>query len=327
MRIAVSRDQIEAARARARRVARRTAAIGYRSIVVPLLGHDETEHALDLACRLAARRGAKVLLVAPVVAPYALPLNAHFEPETADLRERLRRAEAIAEAHGVGTKTRVVCTRASGLGRELAEVAEDHRAELVVVGAPVQSRSGFRQAYPGEIHSILRDASCRVMVVSGRVTHRVGEDEPALRRILVPVKLGPIGREVAATAMKLAEDAGADVYALHVIRVPLDHQIEARLPTQEEQAAASIAEAVRLGERSGVQVVGETVHARSIGEAIVRASADSEADLIVLGSSPRWRRGTRLLSPSVEYVLRRAQEEVLVIKFPRSALPSSAALR
>ena len=101
MRITLSRDRIDAAR-RARRAARRTAAIGYRSIVVPLLGHGETEHALDLACRLAARRGAKVLLVAPIVAPHALPLDAHFEPETAELREWLAHAEAIAaKAHGV----------------------------------------------------------------------------------------------------------------------------------------------------------------------------------------------------------------------------------
>ena len=43
--------------------------VRYRSIVVPLLEPDETEHALDLACRLAADRGARVVLVAPLVVP------------------------------------------------------------------------------------------------------------------------------------------------------------------------------------------------------------------------------------------------------------------
>ena len=42
---------------RARRFARWTGSIAYRSIVVPLLDREETEHALDLACRLAADRG------------------------------------------------------------------------------------------------------------------------------------------------------------------------------------------------------------------------------------------------------------------------------
>jgi nucleotide-binding universal stress UspA family protein len=320
MRIPVSRDQIDAARVRARRVARRTAAIGYRSIVVPLLGHGETEHALDLACRLAARHRAQVLLVAPIVAPHALPLDANFEPESAELRERLRRAEAIAKAHGVGTKARLVCTRATALGRELAEVVRDHRAELVVVGAPVQSRRGFRDAFPREIHSILRDAPCRVIVVSGRAARRIGDEEPALRRILVPVKVGPIGEEVAATAVKLAEDTGAEMHALHVIKVPLDEQIHARLPAQEDQATASIAAAVRLGESSGVVVAGETVRGRSIGEEIVQASEEADVDLIVLGSSPRWRRQTRFFSPTVDYVLRRASAEVLIVAFPQGVL-------
>src|SRR5438477_197999 len=43
---------------RARHFARWTGSIAYRSIVVPLLDQGETEHALDLACRLAADRGA-----------------------------------------------------------------------------------------------------------------------------------------------------------------------------------------------------------------------------------------------------------------------------
>jgi nucleotide-binding universal stress UspA family protein len=317
MRVIPSRDRIGAARARARRAARRTAAIGYRSIVVPLLGHGETEHALDLACRLAARRGAKVLLVAPIIAPHALPLDAHFEPETAELREWLAHAEAIAKAHGVDTKTRLVRTRSTALGRELAEVARDHRAELVVVGAPVQSRRGFSEAFPREIRSILRDAPCRVMVVSGRAARRGGEEDSSLRRILVPMKIGPIGEEMVATAVKLAEDAGAAVQALHVIRVPLDQHLDAHLSKQEEQAAASIAEAVRLAERAGVPIAGETVRGRSIGEVIVLAAADSEADLIVLGSSPRWRRQSRFFSPTVDYVLRHAAAEVLVVAFPQ----------
>jgi len=317
MRLALNRDRIAAARTRARRAARRTAAIGYRSIVVPLLGHGETEHALDLACRLAARRGAKVLLVAPIVAPHALPLDANFEPETAELQQWLAHAEAIAKAHGVGTKTRLVRTRATALGRELAEVARDHRAELVVVGAPVQSRRGFREAFPREIRSILQDAPCRVLIVSGRAARRGGEDEPALHRILVPMKAGPIGEEMVATAVKLAEDAGAGLQALHVIKVPLDQHFEARLSTQEEQAAASLAEAVQLGERAGVPIAGESVRGRSIGEAIVLAAADFEADLIVLGSSPRWRRQSRFFSPTVDYVLRHAAAEVLVVAFPQ----------
>ena len=316
----LSRERIDAARTGARRLARRTAAIGYHSIVVPLLGRAETEHALDLACRLAAQRSAQVLLVAPIVADYALPLDAHFEEESRELKQRLVRAEAIAKAHGVSTKSRTVRTRGRALGRELAEVAHDHRAELVVVGAPVESRRGFRRAYPPEIRSILRDAPCRVMIVSGRIARGAGEDEPALRRVLVPLKLGPIGKEMLGTAIKLAQEDAAEICALHVVKVPLDQPLDSSVVDLEEQAAAALAEAALGGERSGVAVTGETIRDRSIGQAIIRVAADRGVDLIVLGSSPRWRRQSRFFSPTVEYVLRMAPCEVLIVAFPQGVL-------
>ena len=161
------RPDFRAARRRARRLARRTAAIRYRSIVVPLLGRAETEHALDLACRLAANRGAHVVLVAPLVVSQELPLDAHFDEELAELRVALDRAAAIAESYGVSVRRRVVRTRDRQIGTDLAEEARDHRAELVVVGAPVESRLGFRRAFPPDVLAILRDAPCRVMIATG----------------------------------------------------------------------------------------------------------------------------------------------------------------
>ncbi|MGH2933480.1 MAG: universal stress protein [Gaiellaceae bacterium] len=161
------RPDFRAVRRRARRLARRTAAVRYRSIVVPLLGRAETEHALDLACRLAADRGAHVVLVAPLVVPQELPLDAHFAEEIAALRASLERAAAIAESYGVGVRRRVVRTRDRQIGTDLAEVAHDHRAELVLVGAPVESRLGFRRAFPPDVRAILRESPCRVMIATG----------------------------------------------------------------------------------------------------------------------------------------------------------------
>ena len=138
--------------------------------------------------------------------------------------------------------------------------------------------------------------------------------------ILVPMKLGPIGEEMIATAVKLAEDRRAHVEALYVIRVPLDRPLEAELHDQEEAAAASLAEARILGADHGVDVEGETIRARSIGDAIVQEAARRGNDLIVVGSSPRWRRQSRFFSPTVEFVLRKAPCEVLVVAFPEGAM-------
>jgi APA family basic amino acid/polyamine antiporter len=146
-------------------------------------------------------------------------------------------------------------------------------------------------------------------------------------RILVPMKLGDIGEEMIATAVKLARDAGADVEALHVIRVPLELPLDAELLDEEERAEASIAEAKLLGADHGVNVQGRTVRARSIGQAIVDEAKNSGSDLIVLGSAPRWRRQSRFFSPTVEYVLKKAPGEVLIVAFPQSALEGDGSER
>ena len=140
------------------------------------------------------------------------------------------------------------------------------------------------------------------------------------RRVLVPMKLGPIGEEMVATAVALAKEREARVDALFVIVVPLDKELDAPLSELEEHAAASLAEAVLLGEENGVRVEPVTVRARSLGLAIVDQAVERGSDLIVLGSSPRWRRQSAFFSPTVDYVLRTAPCEVLVVAFPQGVL-------
>jgi APA family basic amino acid/polyamine antiporter len=151
-------------------------------------------------------------------------------------------------------------------------------------------------------------------------------DVPRFHRILVPMKLGIIGEEMAATAVKLASEHGAAVEALHVIEVPLDRPLDAVLEEKDARAAASLDEARNLGRELGVDVAGTTLRARSIGKAIVEHARETGTDLIVLGSSPRWRRQSRFFSPTVDYVLRRAPCEVLVIAFPKRVLDEELAM-
>jgi APA family basic amino acid/polyamine antiporter len=160
---------------------------------------------------------------------------------------------------------------------------------------------------------------------AGMFEHVVSTDEQVLPEahftsILVPMKLGPIGEEMVATAVKLAQESGARVEALYVLRVPLDLPLDADLPDQEERAAASLAEARLLGSDHGVDVTVETVRARSLGDAILREAKLRGSDLIVMGSSPRWRRVSRFFSPTVEYVLKKAPCEVLIVAFPQGVL-------
>ena len=145
-------------------------------------------------------------------------------------------------------------------------------------------------------------------------------DEGLYHHILVPMKLGLIGEEVLATAIKLAEEQDAKLTALHVIKVPLDQPLDASLHEQEEGAAASLAEAKQIGSEHGVEVEGEIVRARALGSAIVEQARERGADLILMGSAPRWRRQSRFFSPTVDYVLRRAPCEVMVVAYPQGVL-------
>lgn len=141
------------------------------------------------------------------------------------------------------------------------------------------------------------------------------------RRILVPMKIGEIGEEMVATAIALAAERRATVDAITVVRVPRQFPLEGELPTDvEERAMAAMDEARLLGKENGVEVHTDIVRARSIGHAVIAEAIARKADLIVLGSAPRWRRQSRFFSPTVDYVLQRAPCEVLVVAFPDGVL-------
>jgi basic amino acid/polyamine antiporter, APA family len=171
----------------------------------------------------------------------------------------------------------------------------------------------------------------RVSHGEGLMEHVTAPDERPVEpsvdfhRILVPMKIGIIGEEMLATAVKLASDHGSEVLAMHVIRVPLEQPLDAPMFDEDERAEASLAEARLLGADHGVDVQGTTVRARAIGTAIVERAIEVDADLIVLGSAPRWRRQSRFFSPTVDYVLRRAPCEVLIVAFPQTVLDEELA--
>ena len=136
-------------------------------------------------------------------------------------------------------------------------------------------------------------------------------------RILVPMKLGDIGEEMVATAIALAKERGAEIEAITVVRVPRKFALEGELPPEvAARVDASLEEARRSVTITASRCTAtSSVRARSVTRSSTEASV-ADADLIVLGSSPRWRRQSRFFSPTVDFVLRNAPCEVLVVAFP-----------
>jgi APA family basic amino acid/polyamine antiporter len=148
----------------------------------------------------------------------------------------------------------------------------------------------------------------------------VPEPEGEAQLILVPLKLGDIGQEVLATALKLAEERGAEVRVLHVLKIPMSLPLDADMGEQEALGREAIDEAREIAEEQGVVVEGEVVRARSRSEAIVAEATRLNADLVVMGSAARWRTQSRFFSPTVDEVLRHSPSEVMVVTYPVGVL-------
>ncbi len=140
-------------------------AIEYRTIVVPVVRTGETEEALVAAARLAAERGATVVIVTVIEVPLSLPLDARLEREEDEAEALLDDAQALVESYGVRAVTRLI--RARRAGPAIVEEARRRHAELVVVGAPRRAIGGRRRLFGTTVDYVLRESPSRVLIATG----------------------------------------------------------------------------------------------------------------------------------------------------------------
>jgi APA family basic amino acid/polyamine antiporter len=137
-------------------------ALEYRNILVPVKPGRASEEAIDVACRLAADRGASIAAVSIVVVPLELPLDERLEDEEHRAYEALDAASAIAELYGVTVTERLI--RARYAGRAIVDEAMRRNSEIIVMGAPRSTRG--RGVFSDTVDFVLKHAPCRVMVVA-----------------------------------------------------------------------------------------------------------------------------------------------------------------
>jgi nucleotide-binding universal stress UspA family protein len=181
----------------------------YRTILVGYDGRPPGTDALALANGLARIEGARLVLCAALeLDPLATPASA-YERATAEAEERLQ-AEAARTLGETPFKLRVIGGVAPP--RALHEVAEDERADVIVLGST--HRHGLGRVAPGSVaERLLHGAPCAVMVApSGWASHEAFE----LRRIGV----GFDGRSEASHARDVAEalarELGAELTTITV---------------------------------------------------------------------------------------------------------------
>jgi len=135
--------------------------VGYRRILVPVVGSPESFEAVDVACRLAAERHGSITALTVVEVPPQLPLGAYMLEEEEDARALLTRAQAVGESYGVDVSPCLVHARDAA--EAIVEHARRTEAEIVVV-CGVRRGRGFR----GTIRDVLKKAPCRVLVIAAR---------------------------------------------------------------------------------------------------------------------------------------------------------------
>jgi APA family basic amino acid/polyamine antiporter len=141
------------------------AALEYRSILVPVAKGRGTEEAMDVACRLATERRARVAAISVVEVPLELPLDAELPQEERRANALLDDARTVGDSYGVDVVGRLA--RARRAGRAIVDEAVSRQTEIIVMGAP-RRRRARAGIFGGTTDYVLKHAPCRVMVVAAR---------------------------------------------------------------------------------------------------------------------------------------------------------------
>jgi basic amino acid/polyamine antiporter, APA family len=143
------------------------AQLEYRNILVPVAPGYPSDEAMDVACRLARERGARIVAMTVIHVPLELPLDAYLPDEVEEANEQLDEARAIGESYGVNVIARIV--RARNSGRAIVDEATRRSAEIIVMGGPrrVRLATGRRAIFGDTVDFVLKHAPIRVMVAAG----------------------------------------------------------------------------------------------------------------------------------------------------------------
>jgi APA family basic amino acid/polyamine antiporter len=140
-------------------------ALQYRRLLVPVIGGPHSDAAMDLACRLAAERGARIVALSVLEVPLDRAVgDTSPEGERAANRE-LDEALAIGDSYGVRVLGRLERARSPGP----AIVAEAHarNAEIIILGSPRHVLTAAQAPVFGKtVDYVLRHAPCRVLVAA-----------------------------------------------------------------------------------------------------------------------------------------------------------------
>ncbi len=140
-------------------------ALEYRRLLVPVISGQPSDEALDVACSLAAERGARIVALNVLEVPLELPLDADLPAFEEQANRELDEAVAIGDSYDVRVIDRLV--RARSAGPAIVEEAGRRGTEIIVLGSPRRGLTSARAGVFGStVDYVLKHAPCRVMVAA-----------------------------------------------------------------------------------------------------------------------------------------------------------------
>jgi nucleotide-binding universal stress UspA family protein len=274
-------------------------------ILCPIDFSEYSAAALRAAGSLARTFGAEVLVLhaqrfeAPVYFT-----SAQLQALKTQLRRSLRSARKFVEDFTAQHLPEDVARSVRVVEQEPVEAILDMHKEwhpdLLVMGT--HGRTGLTRIRLGSVmESVLRQVSGPILTVGpGAKLPPLG----AIRRVLTPIDFSKMSRETFQYSVDLAEQAGAEVTAVHILEQPREGV--------HDQVASDLCDWVPPEARARC-TVREVVRQGTPAERIVAEAKRSRADLIVLGARPRSYLGGLVFGSTTETVIRTAPCPVLSI--------------
>jgi nucleotide-binding universal stress UspA family protein len=218
---------------------------------------------------------------------------------------------------------------------EIANAVRDYEIDLVTV--VTHGRRGLARALWGSTaEEIIAEAPCPVLTIRPPqhdfVEHRGAETSIRLNRILLATNFHPSSIAATSLARELAAATGAELHAVYVIGDYFE-QISVMFPEGGRSALSRMREEVRdrmqsfAGEGDG-RMITHIAEGRPYAE-IVRLAAETDADLIVIGTTVHASLfgGAPALGSEIERVVRNSPCPVLCVPSGRVVTPLPAFAR
>jgi nucleotide-binding universal stress UspA family protein len=292
-------------------------------IMVPTVGSEMEEEAINVATKLSDIPGSELKLVRVYSAPmvYTGPDTIDYPASAIASEREWAHSQLDAIAANCASETRASVSTAFEEGRApdaLNWFARSNRVSLIVMSS--HCRGGFARVALGSVtDSLIRSTNIPVLVVKPSASYRSTGVSRPFRRILVPLDGSTLAEEIIPNVIDFARRNDSAVILSHVL-VPTNYPQkkipDPRLPWWEDDvqaAQAYLGEQAERVRREGVPATVDIIIGETVAEGITRSASRLKADLIAIAT--RGRGGmSRLVRGSVaDKVVRTARVSLLVV--------------